>query len=119
MAVRSFLHGKPPPANLKDINSLVSWLRTFWDAFYKVRQGKMDCVVEFTLTANAASSTLTFEWLSPQSVVTFDPKTANAATELYGATMYVLTANRGNKTWTVTHANNAQTDRTFQVSVIG
>ena len=78
----------------------------------------MDIVSELTLTANAATSTLTFKGLSPQSVVIFDPKTANAAAELYGATMYVLTANRGNDTWTVTHANNAQTDRTFQVAVL-
>ena len=119
MAVRSFLHGKPPPATITSFSDLTPWLRTFWDAFSHVRHGKMDCVLEFTLTANAATSTLTFEWLSPQSVVTFDPKTASAATELYGATMYVLTANRGNKTWTVTHANNANADRTFQVSVIG
>ena len=57
--------------------------------------------------------------LSPQSVVTFDPKTANAATELYGATMYVLTANRGNAAWTITHANNANADKTFAYSIIG
>jgi uncharacterized secreted protein with C-terminal beta-propeller domain len=79
----------------------------------------MDIVTELTLTANAATSTLTWKGLSPQSVVVFDPKTANAAAELYGGTMYVLTANRGNDVWTVTHASNAQTDRTFQVAVIG
>jgi len=79
----------------------------------------MDIVTELTLTANVATSTLTWKGLSPQSVVVFDPKTANAAAELYGGTLYVLTANRGNDVWTVTHANNAQTDRTFQIAVIG
>jgi uncharacterized secreted protein with C-terminal beta-propeller domain len=79
----------------------------------------MDVVTELTLTANAATSTLNWKGLSPQSVVVFDPKTANAAAELYGGTLYVLTANRGNDVWTVTHTNSAQVDRVFQVCVIG
>jgi hypothetical protein len=90
-----------------------------WEAVQQMRRGKMDIVTELTLTANVATSTLTWKGLSPQSVVVFDPKTANAAAELYGGTMYVLTADRGNDAWTVTHANNAQTDRTFQVAIIG
>jgi hypothetical protein len=90
-----------------------------WEAVQQMRRGKMDIVTELTLTENAATSTLTWKGLSPQSVVVFDPKTANAAAELAAGTMYVLTANRGNDAWTVTHANNAQTDRTFQVAIIG
>jgi uncharacterized secreted protein with C-terminal beta-propeller domain len=90
-----------------------------WEAVQQMRRGKMDIVTELTLTANVATSTLTWKGLSPQSVVVFDPKTANAAAELYGGTMYVLTADRGNDAWTVTHANNAQTDRVFQVAIIG
>jgi hypothetical protein len=90
-----------------------------WEVLAQCRRGKMDVVSELTLTANAATSTLNWRGLSPQSVVVFDPKTANAAAELYGGTMYVLTADRGNDAWTVTHANNAQTDRVFQVAVIG
>jgi hypothetical protein len=90
-----------------------------WEVMAQVRRGKMDAITELTLTANAATSTLAWKGLSPQSVVVFDPKTANAAAELAAGTMYVLTANRGNDTWTVTHANNAQADRTFQVAIIG
>lgn len=112
MTIRSFLHFPPPAANNPEA-------RRMWDALQPIRRGKLECVTEFTLTANAATSTLSFRGLSPQSVVIFDPKTANAAAELYGGTMYVLTANRGNDSWTVTHANNANADRTFQVAVIG
>ena len=111
MTVRAFLHLPPPPFDPQ--------LRRLWEVVSQMRRGKLEVVSEFTLTANAATSVLSFKGLSPQSVVVFDPKTANAAAELYGGTMYVLTANRGNDTWTVTHANNAQTDRTFQVAVIG
>jgi hypothetical protein len=110
MAVRPFLHLPPPP---RDPDG-----RRLWEVVAQVRRGKIDAVSTFTLTANAASSVLNFKGLSPQSVVIFDPKTANAATELYGGTMYALTANRGNDQWTVTHANNAQADRTFQVLVM-
>ena len=90
-----------------------------WEVMAQVRRGKMDAITELTLTANAATSTLAWKGLSPQSVVIFDPKTANAAAELAAGTMYVLTANRGNDSWTVTHANNAQADRSFQVCILG
>ena len=54
----TFLHGAPPPAS-GDLSLVWRWMRNFWDAFYITRQGKLDCVHEnFTLTANAATSTL-------------------------------------------------------------
>ena len=111
MTVRSFLHLPPAPPTPEG--------RRLFEVVQQLRRGKMDIVTELTLTANAATSTLNWKGLSPQSVVVFDPKTANAAAELYGGTLYVLTAGRGNDVWTVTHANNAQTDRTFQVAIIG
>lgn len=119
MTVRSRPHAKPPPARVSNLQDLTSWLRTFYDSYSAARRGKFDCTTEITLTANQATSILSDQRLSPQSIVHFDPKTANAATELYGATMYVLTANRGDGSWTITHANNANADRTFGVSIIG
>lgn len=111
MTIRPFLH-LPPPANTPEA-------RRLHESLQAMRRGKLECVTELTLTANAATTTLSYLGLSPQSVVTFDPKTANAAAELYGGTMYVLTADRGNDSWTITHSNAASTDRTFQISVIG
>ena len=73
----------------------------------------------FTLTAGAASTVLTDDRLGIDSVVIWDPVTANAATELAAGTMYTLEANRSNGSWTVTHANNAQTDRTFNYCILG
>ena len=81
--------------------------------------GKLNNTGTITLTINVATTVLNRKGLSPQSVVHFDPKTANAASDLYGGGMYVLTANRGNDAWTITHANNATADRTFQYSVLG
>jgi hypothetical protein len=82
-------------------------------------QGHLNAVTTITLTANAASTTLTDARLTVNSVVIFDPVTANAATEIFGATMYVTSANRNNGAFVITHANNAQTDRTFNVLMMG
>lgn len=82
-------------------------------------QGKFNAVADLTLTANAASTTLTDPRLTLGSFIEFDPTTANAATEKAAGTMYVLAANRASGSFTVTHANNVQTDRTFKVLIIG
>jgi hypothetical protein len=119
MTVRNRPHVPAPPTGLTDIASLVLWARKLFDAIKAWRIGKFDCTKEFTLTANAATSTLTDYRLSPQSYVGFDPRTANAATEKAAGTLYALTANRGDGAWTITHANNAQNDRTYTVVILG
>ena len=118
MTIRQFQH-LPQPGAFKTIEDVERYTRLLWDALLKLRRGKLECVVEFTLAAGAATTVLTDERLSPQSVVLLDPKTANAAAEKAAGTVYCLTANRGVGTWTFTHANNAQTDREFQVALIG
>lgn len=82
-----------------------------------VLQGKMNVSLEITLTENATSTTVTDSRLSYFSAAFFDPLTANAAAEL--GTLYVTQANRGNGSWTLTHANSAQTDRTFRMVILG
>jgi len=118
MPLYPFLH-LPSPTQFSNLSEVASYLRRQWDALQSMRKGKLECVTTLTLAANAATTTITDIRLSPQSVVVFDPKTVNAATELAAGTLYVLTANRGDGSWTVTHANNAQTDRDFQVAIIG
>lgn len=68
-----------------------------------------------TLTANAASTTLTDTRLTASSCISLMPTTANAAGAL--ATTYIGTRAIGSAT--ITHANNAQVDKTFAYSVIG
>lgn len=118
MTVRPFLH-LPPPATLSSFADVSTYLRRMWESLQNTRRGKLECVTELTLTANAATTALNYKGLSNQSVVIFDPKTANAAAELAAGTMYVLTANRAADVFTVTHANNAQTDRSYQIAIIG
>lgn len=84
-------------------------------------QGKMNAVTTVTLTANAATTTLTDARITINSFIGFMPTTANAAAAI--ATLYVSNRMTSNGTVsgnaTLTHANNAQTDRTFIVLIIG
>ena len=82
-------------------------------------QGPARWYKEVTLTANAASTVVTDARLSYFSAIDFDPMTANAAAELGAGTLYVTQANRINGQFTLTHANNAQADRTFRMTILG
>lgn len=81
--------------------------------------GNMAVNGEVTLTANAATTTLVNRRLGKDSVILFQPLTANAAAEM--ATMYVKVSDYdiANNQFTINHANNAQTDRDFRYIVIG
>ena len=79
----------------------------------------IECAGESPLPAHVSTNTLTRVGMSIQTVIHFDPVTANAAAEIYGGTMYVLTANRAENTFVITHANNAQADRSFIYTAIG
>lgn len=77
--------------------------------------GKLNSTGSVTLTASAASTAVSEDRAGPDSVILFMPTTANAAAEMDG--MYV--SSRGKQTFTITHANNSQADRTFKYVVIG
>ena len=68
-----------------------------------------------TLTANSSTTTLIDDRIGANTYIGFQPKTANAAAALSG--LYV--SSQANGTATLTHANNAQSDRTFNVLLIG
>ena len=65
-----------------------------------------------TLAANAATTTLTDDRISYDSPILLQPTTSNAAAAL--ATTYISETGRKNGSATITHANNAQTDKTFR-----
>jgi uncharacterized secreted protein with C-terminal beta-propeller domain len=118
MTIRPFFHF-PPPGSFSNFGQVTAYVRRLWDSLHALRLGKIEATGEITLTINVGTTTLNRLGLSPQSVVHFDPRTASAATELYGGTMYVLTANRSNDSWIITHANNATADRTFSYTALG
>ena len=79
--------------------------------------GKFNSTGTVTLTASAASTVVTDYRAGPDSVIVFTPTTPNAAAEQGGGTMYLSA--RAKQGFTITHANNSQTDRTFLYIVIG
>lgn len=112
----------PGPPQLEpnpDQTGVVRWARQMTAWALRVMRGKTANFGTVTLTASVASSVVTDEKCTTGSVILFDPLTANAATELYGATMYVLSANRRKGSFTITHANNSQTDRDFRYIILG
>jgi hypothetical protein len=114
MALNQFLqvlpNGKTPPRETAAV-------------LINAMQGKLNCLFQGTLTANAASTTFTgantpgAEKVGPESFIDWMATTANAAAEKGGTAMYVTARSKGSVT--IAHANNAQADRTFIFLVIG
>lgn len=75
----------------------------------KLASGRANNASSFTLAAGVTSTTVTDPAFESSMVPAFTPITANAATAV--ATTYVSSRSKGS--FVVTHANNAQTDRTF------
>ncbi|WP_060133415.1 hypothetical protein [Burkholderia ubonensis] len=78
-------------------------------------QGKQNNVIQVTLTANSATTVITDKRIGFYTYIGFSPLTADAAAALSG--LYV--SSQANGTATLTHASNAQTDRTFNVLLVG
>jgi hypothetical protein len=118
LTVRGFQH-IPPPPSITSFSDVQIYLRRLFDGLFQVQRGKMDVVKEVTLTANAATTVVNDVRLSIQTGLIFDAKTANAAAELAAGTLYCLSVNRATEQFTLTHANNVQTDRTFNLILLG
>lgn len=97
------------------------WLRKVAEVVNELDEGKVSSNNTVTLTASSATTVVKDYRVGSDSVILFMPLTANAAAELYGATMYVTSANIDprNHQFTITHASNSQTDRDFRYIVLG
>jgi hypothetical protein len=94
--------------NEKDLSRIIFWAN-------QLGQGRSNATGTVTLTANAASTTVTAINCAEGSQVFLSPKTANAAAAL--ATTYVSSVLNGS--FVLTHANNAQADKTFGWVALG
>lgn len=83
----------------------------------ELASGRSNAVGSVTLTANTTTTTVTDSNFASGSVPKLEPTTANAAAERGNGTMYISA--RANGSFTITHANNAQTDRTFIYAIQG
>jgi hypothetical protein len=78
-------------------------------------QGKTNNVIQVTLAANVTTTTITDKRIGAYTGLFFSPLTADAAAALSG--LYV--SSQANGSATLTHANTATTDRTFNVLLVG
>lgn len=102
------------PSSLSD---QTLWLRQIANVLNNVLVGKLLATGTVTLTQNAASTSLQDPRIGVSSFIQFMPTTANAAAEIGAGTLYVSARTEG--VATLTHANNAQTDRSYTFLVIG
>lgn len=79
--------------------------------------GKHNAKGSVTLTASTTTTTVNDLRVGEDSVILFVPITANASAELGAGGMFL--SNIANNSFTITHANNSQTDRTFLFTVNG
>lgn len=86
-------------------------------AIADLMKGKLNVTKDVTLTANAASTTVMDSRIGATTVLVLVPTTANAAAAL--ATTYQTYPNATANLAVLTHANNAQTDKTFVAVLIG
>ena len=87
------------------------------NAIRQLMQGRSNAAGSATLAAGAATTTVTAPNCAPGSQVFLFPKTAHAAAELAAGGFYVSAVASG--AFTLTHANNSQTDRTFSYVCLG
>ena len=79
--------------------------------------GKLNSTGNVTLSASTTTTTVTDERAGKESVILFMPKTANASAEQGNGTIFISA--RANGSFTITHANNSQTDRQYGYIIIG
>jgi len=103
--------------NFRRLSPLANDAREVATIVNNILDGKINATGTVTLTASAASTAVTEDRAGATSVILFMPTTANAAAEQAAGGMYV--SSRGKQTFTITHANNTQSDRTFGYIVIG
>jgi len=97
----------------------VSMLRKISKAGKGAMQGKTNNTGTFTLTANSATTTLTFAAgrLGINTVLLWEPTSSNSAGAI--SSLYESARDVSNGTITLTHANTADIDRTFNYILVG
>lgn len=105
-----------PPKKVEDAAEK-RWLRAVAEVVNRLLSGKMNVTLSVTLTASAASTTVIDARVGVFSALPYNPVTAHAAAEIAAGGFYVSAQQNGQ--FTLTHANNAQADRTFTFAILG
>jgi len=107
-----------PTYNSTNINE---WATKVRNTANNSLRGKMNSLGTFTLGANTASTMVVTApgLITPNSVIVYYPKTANAAANFADGAMFLSTVDATNNRFTLTHTNDANTDKTFQFVILG
>jgi len=79
--------------------------------------GHTNNVGDVTLDANQATTAVTDQRVNVNSAVILVPTSANALADVVGTGVYVSSI--GDDTFTITHPNNANADKTFKYVIVG
>lgn len=94
------------------------WVTRIVESLGPLFQGKMNAVLQLTLTASSATTTVTDARIGYSSALILVPLTAHAAASQYAAP-YVLPSAQKSGEVTLNHSNTADTDKDFLVVIIG
>jgi hypothetical protein len=92
-------------------------LKKFAQAIAQLAQGRSNAVGTVTLAVGVTHTTVAALTCASGSVILLSPVTAHAASELAAGGCFVSAV--GEQTFTIAHANSAQTDRTFGYVCLG
>lgn len=80
-------------------------------------EGRSHAAGQVTLTANAASTTVSSTNIGSAARIALCPRTANASADFGGGALYVSSVVPGS--FVITHPNNANADKTFDWHALG
>ncbi len=103
-----------PPLSIA-LQPVPAAMRAIAVAVNHILQGRQNVILQVTLTANAASTTITDPRLSGKTALYFGPLTANAA--VCAPTIWYGT--KANGSVVVHHLNNAAADKTYDLLILG
>ena len=92
-------------------------VRALSEAVNRILNGKLNATIEVTLDAGETSTTVSNPRLTATSFIGFCPLTATAATTIMGGGLYVSSQDTGELI--LAHLDEASTDRTFRLLIIG
>lgn len=104
-------------ANFRRLPSEANNPREIAQVVNGVLDGKLNSTGLVTLTASSTTTAVTDYRASSTSIILLMPTTANASSEIGNGTIFIST--RAKQSFTLTHANNSQADRTFGYCIIG
>lgn len=110
-----------PGVSIFNGNNINDWMLHARNTINNCLNGKTNNTGAVTLATSTATTVVTLAKgrLGPNTVILFEPTTANAAAEIGAGTMWVSTKDPLNNQFMITNASNTQNNRTFNFILVG